>query len=234
MSGATNIPAPGVPMVGPDGRMVAVWFQFFQTLFARTGGTSDMTDVEASALPRGRQGTGDRLPDAVPLRAHRERKVDEAAPARHALPRLLLTKETYKPLTLIRLYVGAAGDIPAGWQLADGTNGTPDMRDKFVVGAGDLYAQSTTGGSTTISANNLPAHAHGYNDSDTTYAANTIAVQSGAGTTVVQSLTTGGGATPRTTDSNITTAAPYLPPYYAAAYIINTKPVTIVTDAKLR
>lgn len=88
-------------------------------------------------------------------------------------------------------------DIPAGWQLADGTNGTPDMRDKFVVGAGDLYAQGTSGGSTTIGANNLPAHTHPYSDKDTTYTTSTVAVQSGSGTTVVQSLTAGGGDTPR-------------------------------------
>lgn len=233
MSG-NNIPSATVPMVGQDGRLSPAWFQFFVTLFARTGGTGDMTEAEATALTRARTGTAGQLPDTVPRRARRERKADEVAPARHALPRLVLTKETYKPLTLIRLYTGAAADIPAGWQLADGTNGTPNMHDLFMVGAGNLYAQGSTGGSTTITTNNLPAHTHPYNDANTTYTTNTVAVQSGTGTTVVQSLTAAGGDTPRTTGSNATATTPYLPPYYAAAYIINTAAVTIVTDAKLR
>lgn len=234
MSGSSNIPAPSVPMVGPDGRMSMVWFQFFQALFQRTGGTSDMTGIEAVGLPRTRRGDAEQPVDAAPSRARHERRQEERAPARHVAPRLLLTKETYKPLTLIRLYVGATVDIPAGWQLADGTYGTPNMKDLFVVGAGDLYGQGTTGGSTTIGANNLPAHAHPYTDANTTYTANTVSVASGSGTTVVQSITAGGGVTPSTTSNNTTTAAPYLPPYYAAAYIINIATITIVTDAKLR
>lgn len=36
--------------------------------------------------------------------------------------------------------------LGAGWQLCDGTNGTPDLRDKFIVAAGAAYAASDTGG----------------------------------------------------------------------------------------
>lgn len=39
------------------------------------------------------------------------------------------------PVGGIIMYDGLIADIPAGWQLCDGTNGTPDMRDKFVIGA---------------------------------------------------------------------------------------------------
>jgi len=35
----------------------------------------------------------------------------------------------------ILLWNGLIANIPAGWQLCNGTNGTPDLRDKFVVGA---------------------------------------------------------------------------------------------------
>jgi hypothetical protein len=177
------------------------WWLFFHNQWEQQGGTSDMSDVEAVALPRSRKGTSGHTPDAlqaVPARSPRERKVDEVAPPRHSQPKLTLTKETYKPLTLIRLYAGLTADIPAGWQLADGTNGTPDLRDKFVVGAGNLYTQGSAGGSTTI-------------------AVTTTTVASGGGTTVVNGVT-----------------SPYLQPYYATAYIINTTAVTIVTDAKLR
>lgn len=63
---------------------------------------------------------------------------------------------------------GGAG-IPSGWQLCDGSNGTPDLRNRFVIGSGSSYSINTTGGSTTVSGstNNhtltvaqMPAHAH--------------------------------------------------------------------------
>ena len=38
---------------------------------------------------------------------------------------------------------GGAGTPPGGWVLCDGANGTPDLRDKFVVGAGDRYPVGT-------------------------------------------------------------------------------------------
>lgn len=39
--------------------------------------------------------------------------------------------------------------IPSGWALCDGENGTPDLRDKFVVGAGNNYQIDTSGTPTT-------------------------------------------------------------------------------------
>lgn len=50
------------------------------------------------------------------------------------------------PLGGIISFAGAVLSIPAGWQLCDGTNGTPDLRNKFVPGAGDTYAVDETGG----------------------------------------------------------------------------------------
>lgn len=223
------------PVDPKTGRWNRDWWLFLHNMWEQTGGLSDTTDADAMSMSGRRRAASTSTAEAAPPpRAPRPRKTDEAVPPRRAPLRLQVTKETYKPLTLIRLYAGLVADIPAGWQLADGTNGTPDMRDKFIVGAGNLYGQGTSGGTTTIGVNNLPAHTHPYNDKDTTYVSNTVAVQSGGGTTVVQSLTVGGGDTGRTTGNNTTTAQPYLPPYYAAAYIINTKTVTVVTDAKLR
>lgn len=46
----------------------------------------------------------------------------------------------------IMLWEGAIVDIPEGWSLCDGTNGTPDLRDKFVIGAGDSYAPDDADG----------------------------------------------------------------------------------------
>lgn len=70
----------------------------------------------------------------------------------------------------IKMWSGAVANIAAvhgpGWQLADGTNGTIDLRDRFVVGAGASYAPGNTGGANTvsISAEQMPAHNHGVSD----------------------------------------------------------------------
>ena len=53
------------------------------------------------------------------------------------------------PLGMIMLWSGSIVDIPAGWALCDGENGTPDLRDKFVLGAGgDKAPGENSAGST--------------------------------------------------------------------------------------
>ncbi len=47
----------------------------------------------------------------------------------------------------IIMWSGAINAVPQGWRLCDGTNGTPDLRDRFVVGAGTTYTVGATGGS---------------------------------------------------------------------------------------
>jgi len=67
------------------------------------------------------------------------------------------------PSGLIVLWSGALLDVPIGWQICDGTNNTPDLRDRFVVGAGGAYAPDNTGGadSVTLTENQIPSHSHG-------------------------------------------------------------------------
>jgi microcystin-dependent protein len=66
------------------------------------------------------------------------------------------------PLGMIIIWSGAIVNIPTGWQLCNGTNGTPDLRDRFVVGAGSSYAVGATGGTSTvsISESQMPPHTH--------------------------------------------------------------------------
>jgi hypothetical protein len=58
---------------------------------------------------------------------------------------------------MIILWSGSIASIPSGFALCDGTSGTPDLRDKFIVGAGSTYAVDATGGSADAT---LPTHTH--------------------------------------------------------------------------
>ena len=62
----------------------------------------------------------------------------------------------------IIIWSGAIAAVPSGWLLCDGGSGTPDLRDRFVVGAGLGYAVAETGGSATVvlTTPNLPSHSH--------------------------------------------------------------------------
>ena len=77
------------------------------------------------------------------------------------------------------------------WHVCDGTNGTPDMRDKFVVGAGHDYTLHATGGNkkvtptatvagTALTIEQMPEHAHStyvFSYSDPMYGPTTNAAQ---------------------------------------------------------
>jgi len=47
---------------------------------------------------------------------------------------------------IIAIWSGSIATIPSGWVICDGNNGTPDLRNNFVVGAGDTYAVDANGG----------------------------------------------------------------------------------------
>jgi hypothetical protein len=51
------------------------------------------------------------------------------------------------PPGLISMWSGSIATIPAGWALCNGSSGTPDLRDRFIVGAGSTYTPGNTGGS---------------------------------------------------------------------------------------
>ena len=68
------------------------------------------------------------------------------------------------PKGAIIIWSGAADKIPAGWVLCDGTNGTPDLRNRFVLGAGAKYSVNATGGEEehTLTIEEMPNHNHEY------------------------------------------------------------------------
>ena len=70
------------------------------------------------------------------------------------------------PPGAIIMWSGSINDIPVGWALCDGSNGTHDLRDRFIVGAGGSYNVGSTGGADTVvlNTNQIPPHKHGAGD----------------------------------------------------------------------
>jgi len=73
------------------------------------------------------------------------------------------------PKGLIAMWSGSVTDVPVGWALCDGVERTlpdgtkiipPDLRDRFVVGAGKTYAKGVIGGSTVSTTSALGPHNH--------------------------------------------------------------------------
>lgn len=106
----------------------------------------------------------------------------------------------------IILWSGAIIDIPPGFVFCDGDNDTPDLRNLFVVGAGDTYAVDASGGATT--------HTHDFTSDGHSHTILTDdAIPFGSGFT---------DTTNSKTDSGTTNPGNSLPPYYALAYIMKT------------
>jgi hypothetical protein len=61
------------------------------------------------------------------------------------------------PTGAIILWSGAANAIPSGYALCDGANNTPNLQNRFVIGAGDTYSVNATGGSADAS---VVSHTH--------------------------------------------------------------------------
>jgi len=76
------------------------------------------------------------------------------------------------PTGFIGMWSGSIATVPAGWGLCDGNSGRPDLRDRFIVGAGSTYTIGTTGGANTVTLveANLPSHAHSFSGTGTSSA----------------------------------------------------------------
>ena len=141
------------------------------------------------------------------------------------------------PTGIISMWSGSIATIPSGWLICDGTNGTPDLRNRFIVGAGSTYAVADTGGSadavvvshthTATSVVTDPGHVHPPLAPATSFSGPPNSSQ-GLRADAAQSTnmaTTGSavtGVTVATTNSTegVSGTNANLPPYYALAYIM--------------
>lgn len=105
---------------------------------------------------------------------------------------------------MIILWSGSLTVVPSGWVICDGNNNTPDLRDRFIVGAGNTYSKGDTGGATTHLHSGSPAdHGHAI--------ASGSDIAAGSDYQAATSGSQGGG--------NVATANG-LPPYLSLAYIM--------------
>ena len=141
------------------------------------------------------------------------------------------------PSGMIMIWSGSVGSIPTGWTLCNGSNSTPDLRDKFVIGAGNSYAVAATGGSanaivvshthtgtTTITD---PGHTHTLlSKNEATAGGGQVPKYSGVGSITnneaIQTATTGITASTSISTTGSSGNNANLPPYYALCYIMKT------------
>ena len=136
------------------------------------------------------------------------------------------------PSGVIVMWSGSIASVPSGWFLCNGANGTPDLRNRFIVGAGSTYAVNATGGSadaivvahthTASSVVSDPGHSHTYTapasgigdatGTDPEFPT-TASASTGSSTTGITVATTVNSSGSSGTNAN-------LPPYYALAYIM--------------
>lgn len=129
----------------------------------------------------------------------------------------------------IIMWSGSIASIPSGWLLCDGSSGTPDLRSKFIVGAGSTYSVAATGGSadavvvshTHTATVTDPSHSHNiptYGGGTTGGLAIGTTGRSADSTKTTNTATTGISVSNSTTGVSGTNAN--LPPYYALAFIM--------------
>ena len=181
-----------------------------------SSGQLDATDGLVNAVPIANGGTG-------------------ASTAAAARTNLGVAAAVYSvPTGGIIMWSGSQASIPTGWVLCNGANGTPDLRDRFVIGAGSSYAVGATGGSkdaivvshshTATSTVTDPGHFHGVTG---TY--NATGGGGGFSPFYVNNVTN--NTTTKTTGITVSTSVSTegssatnanLPPYYALCFIMKT------------
>ena len=116
----------------------------------------------------------------------------------------MFAKINYFRSGMIQAWAGAIADIPAGWVLCNGSNGTPDMRNRFLCGAGTTYAPDDTGGNYSHTHTGNTTHTHELEDGQK------VVINGGS-----YAASTGPPKVP-----GITGSATNAPLYHALAYIM--------------
>ena len=122
------------------------------------------------------------------------------------------------PSGAILMWSGATDQIPANWALCDGTNGTPNLTDRFVISAGEgTYSVGATGGSEEKTTSEVADHDHNYSgvtDSAGGGEIHAVGLQDATGSHDHNYSGVTDSAGGHSHDVNV------MPPYYALAFIM--------------
>lgn len=169
------------------------------TSVAQKGSNSDITALTGLSTPISvaQGGTG----TTAAANAANGVVVLNASAQLPAVSGALLTGLSAVPSGCILLWSGSIATIPTGYVLCNGANSTPDLRNRFVMAAGDTYAVDATGDGS------IPAHIH------------TVSVGNSVGS--------GAAGGPQAVSSTINTSSfgtgtQNIAVYYALAYIMKT------------
>ena len=149
------------------------------------------------------------------------------------------TNDAIIPTGLIVMWAGNIDSIPADWELCNGSNGTPDLRDKFIRGALQGEDPGTSGGNLTHNHTytDIPTHSHSIatgGDShihDNARGTNTdisylilapTAYSSTSGNTNYASVPHTHDISDVGVENSTTQDTDNLPPYFKVAFIMNT------------
>lgn len=137
---------------------------------------------------------------------------------------------------MIMMWAGSSASIPSGWLLCNGLNGTPNLTDRFVIGAGGSYGAGVTGGYKDAT---LPLHVHTFSGTTSTGGSHNHTVTGNYDGVNVSTISSFGGGSAYTRTANTSTNGDHshtysgtttmtgnsatnmnLPPYYALCFIM--------------
>ena len=133
----------------------------FSEIYKKGYGKPDTTDILEGGL----------CVDIKDKRAYSKAEDGEVFPLGVSLEEVLEalgTVQSVVPIGGIIAYAGQISAIPASWTICNGSNGTPDLRDRFIYGT-NIQSEINTQGGSKVSA--LQSHSHGVNGH--THTANT-------------------------------------------------------------
>lgn len=229
-------PPMSLPLITENGTPTRAFTDFLYQMWARSGGNEDKPEAvrEQAGAAQGTansaqesantaQGTADTgVEKADTAQGTADTGVSKADTAQDR------ADEAYSLADFGQVPIGGimpiAGGftIPSNWALCDGTNGTPDLRDRFIVAAGTIYAAGSTGGSD--EAEVTTAQGGSGSTATATASISTTTAGAAAGTDVTAVLgVTAGGHSHSIPDHNHTVTVATVPPYYAMAMIMRTE-----------